>query len=236
MTIDVGNFYLNTPMTRYEYMRIPVAEIPQEIIDEYKLLPLVHKGYVYVEIRQGMYGLPQAGKIANDLLAKRLAKHGYFECRHTPGLWRHIHRPITFTLVVDDFGVQYTRKTDANHLLKTLQRYYPKTSTDWDGTLYCGVSLDWDYTNQTVDISMPNYVKTALAELKWDPRRKQDQPHPAKPIQYGAPVQLTNEPDVTAILDTIQNKFLRQVIRLGTTCCIPIDCAEVVASNTLVLK
>jgi hypothetical protein len=28
---------------------------------EYKLLPLVHRDHVYVEIHKGMYGLPQAG-------------------------------------------------------------------------------------------------------------------------------------------------------------------------------
>jgi len=27
-----------------------------------------------------------------------------YECINTPGLWRHEWRPITFTLVVDDFG------------------------------------------------------------------------------------------------------------------------------------
>jgi hypothetical protein len=35
-------------------------------------------GYVYMEIRKGMYGLPQAGVLANKLLKERLARHGYF--------------------------------------------------------------------------------------------------------------------------------------------------------------
>lgn len=62
----------------------------------------LHNGYVYVRIDKGMYGLPQAGILANDLLAERLAKHGYYQCRHTPGLWRHVNKPIKFCLVVDD--------------------------------------------------------------------------------------------------------------------------------------
>jgi hypothetical protein len=37
MTMDIGNFYLNTPLDRYEYMRINITDIPQEVIDEYKL-------------------------------------------------------------------------------------------------------------------------------------------------------------------------------------------------------
>jgi hypothetical protein len=68
MTLDIKDFYLNTEMERYEYMGLPIDIIPQEIIDQYQLLPLVHNGYVYIEIRTGMYGLPQAGIIANNKL------------------------------------------------------------------------------------------------------------------------------------------------------------------------
>jgi len=32
MTLDIKNFYLNTPLSRYEYMRIPVNIIPEEIM------------------------------------------------------------------------------------------------------------------------------------------------------------------------------------------------------------
>ena len=64
-------------MHRPDYMRIPIELIPQEIIDVYNLLPLVHNEYISIRINKGMYGLPQAGRIANDLLAKQLAKFGY---------------------------------------------------------------------------------------------------------------------------------------------------------------
>ena len=69
-----------------------------------------------MEINKGMYGLPQAGIIANELLTKRLARHGYYQAEHTHGLWKHTSRPIQFALVVDDFGVQYVGKEHAQHL------------------------------------------------------------------------------------------------------------------------
>jgi hypothetical protein len=34
---DVKQFYLETPMTRYEYMRLPVHLIPAEFLQTYKL-------------------------------------------------------------------------------------------------------------------------------------------------------------------------------------------------------
>ena len=75
VTDDIKNFYLNTPMNRPEYTIIPVKHIPQEIIDEYNLLPLVNNGFVYIEITERMHGLPKAGLLANELLTKLLAKY-----------------------------------------------------------------------------------------------------------------------------------------------------------------
>ena len=105
MTTDVKDFYLNTPMERYEYMRPPISLILDEIIDQYNLLPLVQDGWVYMEIQKVIYGLPQAGLLANQRLTTHLAKYDYSPTRHTPGLWRHKHRPVTFSLVVDNFRV-----------------------------------------------------------------------------------------------------------------------------------
>jgi hypothetical protein len=67
MTVGVKEFYLNTPLEHPEYMRIPIKLIPQEIIDDYNLVPLIHKDYIYVKINKGMYGLPQAGLLTNKL-------------------------------------------------------------------------------------------------------------------------------------------------------------------------
>ena len=128
-------------------MRFRLSMIPMEIRIQYKLDKLAVDGWVYVEIVKGMYGLPQAGRLANDLLKSRLAPHGYFECRHTPGLWRHKWRPITFVLVVDDFGVKYTGREHAQHLAAALKAHYDIT-TDWTGSLFLGITLKWNYHNR----------------------------------------------------------------------------------------
>lgn len=89
MTAYIGNFYLGTPMERYEYMVIPMSIIPQEIITQYKLNDLQRQGKVYIEIRRGVYGLPHAGLLAQQQLTQHLEPSGYVPCRHTHGLWRH---------------------------------------------------------------------------------------------------------------------------------------------------
>ena len=195
--MDVKNFYLGTPMkdpSEYEYMRIPINQIPQEIIDEYNVHDLVHNGHAYVEIRRGMYGLPQAGIMANKQLAKFLGKEGYFQTPHTPGLWKHAWRPISFALVVDDFLINYVGTEHALHLENVLKARYEEVSTDWKASLFCGVHLKWDYTKRTVDLSMPGYVDAALREFTHPmPTHKEHGPHPYKKPSYGAKVQLTDD-------------------------------------------
>jgi hypothetical protein len=69
MTIDIKDFYLMTPMARYEYFRLKLELIPQDVIDEYNLQDKVESdGNVYWEVQRGMYGLPQAGISAQKLL------------------------------------------------------------------------------------------------------------------------------------------------------------------------
>ena len=104
-------------MTRYEYMKIPLNVFPDHIIHQYQLKEHTLNGFVYIEIRKAIYGLPQAGILANQLLRQRLRPHGYYEVPHTPGLWKHTMRPIQFTLTVDDFGVKYVGRHNADHLI-----------------------------------------------------------------------------------------------------------------------
>ena len=143
MTMDISNFYLDTPLKPPEYLRIKLSDIPLEIVQEYKLKDIATQdGYVYVEATEGIYGLPQAGLLANKLLEKRLNKHGYFQSKFVPGLWMHKWQPITFTLVVNNFGVKYVGKEHAEHLREVIKKYYPVTE-DWTGKRYIGITLDW---------------------------------------------------------------------------------------------
>ena len=198
MTMDISNMYLNTPLDRFEYMRMPIADIPQEIIDEYNLQDLVSNGWIYMEIRKALYGLKQSGALAAKKLAADLAPFGYQKVPFTTGLWKHVSRPITFTLVVDDFGVKYVNKEDAEHLESALKSNYPIT-TDWSGNKYIGINLDWNYKKKEMRTSMPGYVKKALKQFNHSMQssRRQD-----SPSLYIAPRFGSRQPQMTPIDDT----------------------------------
>jgi len=185
--LDIKNYYLGTPMEYFQYMRVHPSYIPQEVWDDPRYdIHIADDGYVYLEIRRGMYGLKEADIIAFNQLVKKLAPHGYEPMPFTPGLWRHRTKPTTFVLCVDDFGVKYFSKADAQHLIDAIKADYELT-IDWTGDLYCGLTVDWHYDEGYVDISMPGYVEQALLKFNHPaPLRSQHAPHKWIEPAYGS--------------------------------------------------
>jgi hypothetical protein len=88
MTINIKDFYLMMPMDCYKYFRMKPELFPQDIIDKHSLRDKVDvDSNVFYEVQRGMYGLPQAGIIVQDLLTKRLHKEGYHQSTITIGYW-----------------------------------------------------------------------------------------------------------------------------------------------------
>ena len=139
--------YLQTPMDRSEYVRIKLSDIPPEFKEEYNLTQSVQNGWIYFEILRGCYGLPQSGRITNDLLRTHLEKAGYYEAATTLGIWSHKWCPIQFVLIVDELGIKYLGKQHALHLLNILEYNYEIT-TDWDRKRFAGIDLAWDYNKK----------------------------------------------------------------------------------------
>ena len=171
-TANIKNFYLNNPMKTYRYMNIPIHLFTDEILKEHNINKLVYKGYVYVDIRKGTYGLKESGILAYTSLVDHLQPFGYYPVRYTPGLWRHKTTYMIFTLAVNDFGIPFYNKFHAEHLFKTLRTKY-EISVDWIGNHYCGLTIDWNYDKAYVDILIPGYVQAALQRFQ--------HPSPTKP-------------------------------------------------------
>ena len=212
MCLDIKNFYLTAALDYFEYMRMPLELFPSWIRKQYDLDNCAYNGFVHLRLERAVWGLPQAGILANKLLRKRLAPHGYYECANTPGLWRHEWRPITFTLVVDDFGVKYVGKEHADHLVKCIGEKY-KLVEDWTGDLYCGIKLGWDYNARTLDISMPGYVTKQLHKYKhvMSPR-PQHCPYSPEPKKYGSEAQSPLPVDTSRRLDDKEIKSVQKIV------------------------
>ncbi len=148
MTMDSSNYYLMTPLHCAKFIQIKLSDIPDEVIRENKLRDKPTKNSsIYIRAKHGMYGLAQAGLLANELLKKRLNKHGYQQSKLVPGLWKHNTRPIQFTL------------------LKNAHEEHYKLTCYWTGKQYMGILLDWDYNKHQIHLSMPNYIQKTLKQF-----------------------------------------------------------------------
>jgi hypothetical protein len=164
-TADLSNFFLCTPMPRPEFGRVKLSDIPEEIIEEYKLREIATKDdWVYFRADKTHYGLPQAGSLSHDLLEKRLNAEGYFRSKTVPGLWKHKTRNIQFVLVVDNFGIKYLKREDFDHLIGVLKRHYD-VSVDIHGKEFVKIELDWKYDKGEVHLSMEPYLRKALRQF-----------------------------------------------------------------------
>jgi hypothetical protein len=48
MMMDIKNYYLGTPLPRFEYMKILLSCVPKEIVQNYNLNALSVDGWVYI--------------------------------------------------------------------------------------------------------------------------------------------------------------------------------------------
>ena len=211
-SIDIKDFFLQTMLEVPEYIRIHKTYFSPEFLQTYQIQHLPNKdGFVYCEINKGMYGLKQAAILAYNQLAHRLAKHGYHPLQSSNGLWRHETNSIIFALCVDDFGVKYNSKKDLDHLITALTTYYEIT-IDMDGRNFCGLTLEWDYKNECVDISMPGYVATKLKKFQHPtPSKPQYAPHKWLKPAYGKKLQYAPPPDETDRLDAKGTKRIQSI-------------------------
>jgi hypothetical protein len=51
--MDIKNYYLGTPLPRFEYMKMLLSRFPEEIVQKYNLDALAVDGWVYIKIRKG---------------------------------------------------------------------------------------------------------------------------------------------------------------------------------------
>jgi hypothetical protein len=97
-------------------------------------------------------------------------------------------------------------------LLNALTSAYT-ISTDRTGKNYCGLTLDWDYTGRTVDISIPNYIHKVLLKYQHPPpNRPTYAPHTYNEPVYGQRHQMAPDPDDSSYLSPKGIKEIQGII------------------------
>ena len=176
-------------------MWIPFKFFSTSLVALYRLDTLQRNGLVLMQLNKSIYGLPQAGILSQQRLVNHIKTYGYTECENTSCLFQHQTRHTNFTLVVDNFLVKYDSEHDANHLLSALSQIY-SLLTNWDATLYFGMTIRYSKGSPTLTISMPSYVTSALKSLDATNIGSANTPMLVHTFPYGS------KPSQTAYIDT----------------------------------
>ena len=196
-----------------EYMKLQIYKNFREIIDQYNINDIFYpNGWVCIEFRIGILGLKRVGRIPNDRLTSHLANFGYYPTRLKLGLWKYESWPITFSLVMDNFSDKYGRKKHANHVLASLHQLYTVTE-DWNGRIFIGMTLEWNYIGKNVNVSMPGYIPAMIHHLQHRiPVQHQDDPNTWTKPTYGAKVQYAPNTDNSPVLSDTEIRHIQSVI------------------------
>ena len=114
--------------------------------------------------------------------------------------------------MVDNFGVKYVGKEHADHLINCLKEETYKLMEDWNGDLYCGILLRWDYKARQLDISMPGYIKKQLLKYEHIMKRIQHCPYSPEPKKYGAKAQSPLPQDYSQKLTEKEIKQVQKIV------------------------
>jgi len=212
MTADIADFYLGTPLDRPEYMRIALKHVPPDIIERYHLQPFIQDGHLLMEITKGIYGLKQAGKLAQDRLVLHLAKHGYIQCPNTPCMFKHVSSSVAFTLVVDDFLIKYTDVKHSEHLIKSLSELYTMTTQMGNTQKYIGITMIYNRKERYIHHCMPGYIDKALKRFRRLNLKGADSPCIYIPPQYGKHSQDVLPDPPSEPLSPAQIKELQEIV------------------------
>ena len=163
-------------------------------------------GWVYVEIRKGIYGLPWAGLLAQELLKKWLAK----KVTHRVHLLQAC-RNIKHDNLVLPWCQWFLGEICGKRICQAFEEHFRTTLWGVDG-------LEWNklcWTQPGLGLWQVRSLPSDAKIWKWfqhsHPQKPQHQPYPHVPPKYGQKQQLV-EPEYTAPhLDKKTTKFIKDI-------------------------
>ena len=215
-TADISDMYLHSELEAPEYMWIRLCDIPLASHAKYNIASYVGPGAttVAVRIKGGMYGLPQAGRLAQAKLIKVLYDNDYYMCKHTTCLFKHKTLATEFTLTVDDFVISHLPR-DLQHLLDALRSAYPITYvTDTTTIDYIGFKVDfyYDLPIRKCVLSMPGYMQAACDRFGIHPTTNTHNPERYTPIIYGSKLPQLAKVDTSPSLSPANKNLVQQIV------------------------
>jgi len=118
----------------------------------------------------------------------------------------------SYALLHLDFGIKYTKEADLKHLLLQALKSRYTISVDKAAKIFVGMTLDWDYENKTIDISMPDCISSLLKNIQYSKPTIEHAPHKYNVPIYRAKTQLAPDPDTSQQLPMQDKQRIQKII------------------------
>jgi hypothetical protein len=115
-----------------------------------------------------MCGLKEAEKLSNLRLVCLLSNFCFYETSTPCCLFKHVSRSILFVLVVDNFGVKCSLRSDFDFLVSCLSTLY-HAKVHPVASKFLGSSVSHDRITRTFTVSYPGYTSHLLAPSACSP-------------------------------------------------------------------
>ena len=216
-SLDIKDFYLQSQMDRPEFLRLAWNQIPKKTQQDYGLAEFkTLDNKVLFRVDGGMYGAPQAGRLAQEQLIRTcLEPAGYIQDPNVPCLFTHLTNGIIFSLVVDDFGVRYKLALGFQSLVDALKASGYELKVNPTGSKYLGMNINFDRQANTITTDMGDYVKHHLLRLNHTAKTTPSTPSLYTPPHYGvnnASQLVDTSPDTSPRLDDAAVKTIQSVV------------------------
>jgi len=166
---------------------------------------------VYFEVNKGMYGLKQAGLLANDRIVTLFDKHGYKQSKYIPQLFFSEDKSTAFCLVVDDLLIK-ANEANRDKLYECLRTQY-EIVTDNTGSKYLNIDIRRDKTNKLAGLSMRGYLDRLITRFDhWAGTRTAHSPGIYQPPSYGVKTQYAEPEDTKEKLSAADTLTLQQLV------------------------
>jgi len=163
MTLDIKDFYLSemNVLDSPEYMVLKEKYLPKKYREKYG--NMISNGQLLIRLDKTIYGMKQAGYIAQRNLIEILTKKGYKEENYN-SIFTNKTKSVAFVTHVDDFAVGYKDKGQVEELIKVLKEAGYTMTEDWEGKKFCGFEIDYN-KGKWIDISVKKTIERTVTRF-----------------------------------------------------------------------
>ena len=215
--LDIKDFYIAemNMLDEPEFMFIAAKDITLEMREEYKEFIHQHTGRLMLKLIRSIYGMRQAGYIAQRNLLALLKANGYYESGYDSIFTSNDGKTI-FLTHTDDFAIGYDDEKEVQQLVQMLTEAKYKITIDMEGKNFCGFEVEYNRNapQPYIALTIEKIIDKAIIRFGYDKVTKtRNTPYPTANATNFTEYDPREMPDdISRILNAKEITLLQEMI------------------------